>query len=120
LEIKLLDLTIFVSKCSKIAALRDSYRCDLDAFESFILLDINFRYGMICIAPHVRLNCIRVASNHVLPISFSELAECEVGDSTQLAVALIIPDAAFAQVLDREVHALKLVEEADISQGSVS
>ena len=84
-----------------------------------MLLHIHLRYGVVGITPHVGLNGLGVAGEDILPVSFSELAECEVSDLTELAVALLIPDAAFSQILDREVHTLKLVEKTDVPQGTI-
>ena len=120
LDIELLDLSIFISQSTKVTTLGDSYRSDLDRSKLFVLLHIHLRYGVVGIAPHVRLDSLGVAGEDILPVSFPELAECKVSDLAKLAVALLVSDAAFSEILDREVHTLKLVEKTDISQGAIS
>ena len=74
---------------------------------------------MIGVTPHVWLGGRLVTGKDVLPVAFSKLTEIKVVDFAKLAIAFLVADHSFDQVLLRKVHALELVEQADVSKVSV-
>jgi len=74
------------------------------------LLHVNFGNTMICIAPHVWLDRLLMASDNILPVSFSELTEVKLGHFAQLAISFIVSNVSLLEILLGEVHALELVE----------
>ena len=54
-----------------------------------------------------------------MPVSFAELTEVKVFYLADLLGPIMISQSPLAQVLLGKVHALKFVEEADISEGSI-
>lgn len=75
---------------------------------------------MVSIAPHERLVRVLATGQHILPVLLSELGEIEASDSAHHASATLVLHAAGLQVFLREIHALELVEEADVPQISIS
>lgn len=75
---------------------------------------------MVGVTPHVGLDRFLMASDDVLPISFSELTEVKLGHFSELTVAFLVSHISFLQIFLREVHALELVKKTNVSKSSVS
>jgi hypothetical protein len=82
LNVKLLNLSTFVPKHSKISALGYRNGCNFDVLELFVLLHTHLGNAMVSIAPHVWLDGFLVTGYDVLPVSFPELTEVELGHFT--------------------------------------
>jgi len=61
-----------------------------------------------------------MARHDILPVAFSELTKVKLIDLDESAVSFFVSDSAFAQILDGEVQALKFIQEADVSQSTIS
>ena len=61
-----------------------------------------------------------MAGDHILPVSFSETTEVELGHFAELAITFIVSHHTFLEVLLGEVHALELVQETNVPKCPVS
>ena len=61
-----------------------------------------------------------MAGDHILPISFSELTEVELGRFAELAITFIVSHISFLEVLLGKINALELVQKTNVSESTVS
>jgi len=61
-----------------------------------------------------------MTGDHILPISFSELTEVELGHFAELAITFIVSHISFLEVLLGKINTLELVQKTNVSESTVS